>query len=110
MRKTAPKPQRAKLLLLRREERELAAKTVALTERLERLVSRLDAIDPAEFSRLKELAADAAALTERAGRPDSGLPGMDFAELSRLKRQLDLVLQIFERLGPESVDGKPDRA
>lgn len=110
MRKATPRLPRAQLLSMRLEARELAAKTLALTERMEQLVGRLQEVDPAELARLKELASKTAATTEQMEQLAGCFPEAAPAELARLKRQLDLVLQIFERRGPDSVDGKADKA
>ena len=58
----------------------------------------------------RELSAKTAEITERLEQLAGRLHELDPAELDRLKRQIDLQLMIFERPGPESVDGKSDKA
>lgn len=58
----------------------------------------------------RELSTKTAEITERLEQLAGRLHELDPAELDRLKRQIDLQLMIFERLGPESVDGKSDKA
>ncbi len=54
----------------------------------------------------RELTAKTAEITERLEQLAGRLHELDPADLDRLKRQIDLHLMIFERPGPESVDGK----
>jgi hypothetical protein len=57
-----------------------------------------------------ELSAKSTEITERLEQLVGRLHELDPTELDRLKRQIDLQLMIFERPGPESVDGKADKA
>ena len=58
----------------------------------------------------RELTAKTAEITERLEQLAGRLHELDPADQDRLKRQIDLQLMIFERSGPESVDGKADKA
>lgn len=53
MRKATSRPLRAQLLAMRRDERELAAKTDELTQRMDRLAGRLHELDTAELVQLQ---------------------------------------------------------